>query len=67
MPAADCVYIIWLDFLGLHPQTREQANGCNLVCFCLFLFFYATANEAVAYMFYRCFFLFFVFFRPPKI
>jgi len=33
--------------------------------------FYATADEAVAYMFGRCFFLFFFvffwfFFRPPK-
>ena len=27
---------------------------------------YATADEAVAYMFYRCFFLFFVFFPSTK-
>jgi len=28
--------------------------------------FYATADEADAYMFYRCFFCFFCFFRPSK-
>jgi len=28
---------------------------------------YATADEAVAYMFYRCFFVFCFFFRPQKI
>jgi len=27
---------------------------------------YATADEADAYMFYRCFFLFFCFSRPPQ-
>jgi len=27
---------------------------------------YATADEADAYMFHRCFFVFFVFFRPPQ-
>ena len=36
---------------------------------CTKAFIYATADEAVAYMFYRCnlcFFCFFVFFRPTK-
>jgi len=45
---------------------QPQMRICFADVFSVFLFFYATADEEVAYMFYRCFFAFIVFFRPSN-
>jgi len=49
----------------LHEIYPTMLNELN----CTFGVIYATADEAVAYMFYRCYFcvvVFFCFFRPSK-
>ena len=46
--------------LALGNQTKTFKSLCAL------FIIYATADEADAYMFYRCFFLFSVFFRPSQ-